>query len=217
VVSADGRFIAFESWASDLVANDDNTQKDVFVYDRLRDRISLVSHAAGSENSGNSGSFNPVFAPAGAMVGFISGDSDLVAGDLNESIDVFAAQLDVSLPGDSDGDGLDDAWELAAFSTLDYGPNDDPDGDGSSNLQEFRAGTLPNDAASGFVLHFDGLMALSFKTAPGHTYQLEARQDFSAGSSWQPVGVQIGGDGSINSIQSSNTGAQQYFRIRLIQ
>jgi Tol biopolymer transport system component len=38
VVSADGRFIAFESWASDLVATDANGLKDVFVYDRYTDQ-----------------------------------------------------------------------------------------------------------------------------------------------------------------------------------
>lgn len=50
---------------------------------------------------------------------------------------------------DTDGDGLPDDWEITYFGHLGYGANDDPDGDGVSNLQEFlqgetrRAGSSP--------------------------------------------------------------------------
>jgi hypothetical protein len=53
-----------------------------------------------------------------------------------------------SNPGDTDADGLPDAWESTYFGTLAYGVNDDYDGDGYTNLQEYRAGTLPNNANS---------------------------------------------------------------------
>ena len=45
--------------------------------------------------------------------------------------------------GDSDGDGLPDAWEMQYFGNLLQGPNDDPDGDGASNLLEFYQGRNP--------------------------------------------------------------------------
>jgi len=45
--------------------------------------------------------------------------------------------------GDSDGDGLPDAWEMQYFGNLLQGPNDDPDGDGASNLLEFHQGRNP--------------------------------------------------------------------------
>jgi len=44
---------------------------------------------------------------------------------------------------DTDTDGLPDGWEQAYLYGLDYGPNDDPDGDGSDNAQEYRLGTNP--------------------------------------------------------------------------
>jgi hypothetical protein len=45
---------------------------------------------------------------------------------------------------DADGDGLPDCWELTYFPSIySYGPNDDPDGDGVSNLDEFLEGTSP--------------------------------------------------------------------------
>ncbi len=49
---------------------------------------------------------------------------------------------------DSDGDGLPDAWETTHFGHLDYGPADDPDGDGYLNIYEYVGGTDPTDAAS---------------------------------------------------------------------
>ena len=47
--------------------------------------------------------------------------------------------------GDADHDGLPDAWEEDNFGNLDQGPDDDPDGDGLSNLDELNNGTDPND------------------------------------------------------------------------
>jgi hypothetical protein len=49
--------------------------------------------------------------------------------------------------GDSDGDGLPDAWEMAYFGHLNYGANDDPDGDGVNNLDEYRQGRNPTKGA----------------------------------------------------------------------
>lgn len=50
-------------------------------------------------------------------------------------------------PGDTDGDGLPDAWELNYWSNLQYGPNDDPDGDGVTNFTEYLLGRNPTKAA----------------------------------------------------------------------
>jgi hypothetical protein len=53
-----------------------------------------------------------------------------------------------SNPDDTDADGLPDAWEMLYFSTLSYGPSDDPDSDGFTNSQEYQAGTNPADENS---------------------------------------------------------------------
>lgn len=52
-------------------------------------------------------------------------------------------------PGlDADGNGLEDAWERRFFGRVGVDPNGDDDGDGFTNLAEFRAGTTPTDAAA---------------------------------------------------------------------
>jgi Bacterial TSP3 repeat len=45
---------------------------------------------------------------------------------------------------DTDGNGLPDWWEIQNFGHIRNDPNADPDGDGLSNLQEYRLGTNPN-------------------------------------------------------------------------
>jgi hypothetical protein len=50
---------------------------------------------------------------------------------------------------DFDGDGLPDCWELTYFPSIySYGPNDDPDGDGVRNLDEYLEGTDPTNPLS---------------------------------------------------------------------
>jgi len=51
---------------------------------------------------------------------------------------------------DTDHDGLDDAWEMAHFGSLAWGPKDDPDGDGYSNTMEQLMGTDPTTANAPF-------------------------------------------------------------------
>jgi hypothetical protein len=59
--------------------------------------------------------------------------------------------LDISIVlEDLDGNGLPDAWERLFFGRTGIDPSADPDGDGLSNLDEYKAGTNPNDAQSQF-------------------------------------------------------------------
>lgn len=44
---------------------------------------------------------------------------------------------------DVDNDGLEDAWEFRELLSYHYGPDDDPDGDNQTNMEEFNAGTDP--------------------------------------------------------------------------
>jgi Tol biopolymer transport system component len=120
-ISADGRYVAFDSGASNLVPGDTNDRTDVFVFDRDSGAIRRVSvDAAGAE--ANEASTFPSISADGRYVAFQSGASNLVAGDTNATTDVFVADLGAGVwtegpPGDpvcsdgidNDGDGSIDA------------------------------------------------------------------------------------------------------------
>jgi len=53
---------------------------------------------------------------------------------------------DLTPGNDTDSDGLPDSWEQLYFGNLDQGPNDDPDKDGLTNLQEYQQGKKPTIA-----------------------------------------------------------------------
>jgi Tol biopolymer transport system component len=87
-LSADGRFVAFGSRASNLVADDTNNRRDIFVHDRqtgTTERVSIDGTGAG----GSAHSREPSISADGRFVTFHSDASNLVAGDTNSSSDIF--------------------------------------------------------------------------------------------------------------------------------
>jgi len=87
-ISADGRFVAFWSYASNLVSGDTNVYDDVFVRDRQTGTTQRVSVASGG-TQGNNDSLNSSISADGQFVVFDSYASNLVSGDTNGTIDVF--------------------------------------------------------------------------------------------------------------------------------
>lgn len=67
---------------------------------------------------------------------------------------VAAVQTDSIRPGALAPDGLPVAWLLQNFGTTNVNAGADPDGDGQSNLQEYLAGTDPNNATSVLSINF---------------------------------------------------------------
>ena len=87
-ISADGRFIAFYSRATNLIGEETTGFGDVYVRERETGTITLVSvSSAGVE--GNNDSYGPSISSGGRFVAFWSGASNLVGGDLNGLPDVF--------------------------------------------------------------------------------------------------------------------------------
>jgi Tol biopolymer transport system component len=91
MISADGRFVAFESAASDLVANDDNTNLDVFLRDLQTGVTTLVTTNTNGAASRNDTLFLTLFGLSrdGRVVLFSSGARDLVTNDQNDSADLY--------------------------------------------------------------------------------------------------------------------------------
>ena len=83
-----GRYVAFESLATDLVPGDTNRVSDVFVHDRRTGKTTRVSVDSRGRQA-NGGSSAPSLSADGRFVGFGSYGSNLVDGDTNQEIDVF--------------------------------------------------------------------------------------------------------------------------------
>jgi Tol biopolymer transport system component len=123
LMSGDGRWVAFDSMASNLVAGDTNRMWDVFVHDRQTGTTTRVSVASeGAEGSGNT---NPYIRPAisgdGRLVAFDSEASNLVIGDTNGLSDVFVHDRQTGTttrvsegPGAGQGNGDSRAQAISA-------------------------------------------------------------------------------------------------------
>lgn len=92
-ISADGRYVAFPSLASNLVAGDRNKLSDVFVRDRKLGRTTRVSVTSrGREGRGrpySNGSNTASITADGRYVAFHSDMTNLVTGDTNRTFDIF--------------------------------------------------------------------------------------------------------------------------------
>jgi Tol biopolymer transport system component len=144
-ISGDGRVVAFESFATNLVVGGgrDNGVTDIYVRNLSRGRIQLVSRNADG-GVGNGQSLFPRVSADGGTVVFTSWASDLVEGDTNGEPDVFAYDLEertVSrISVGADGEPANGPSRLAAVS-----------GDGnlvvfSSEASNLVAGDLNRDA-----------------------------------------------------------------------
>ncbi len=103
-ISADGRFVAFESDAINLVAGDTNAVFDVFVRDTCAgaagctpSTVRVSVDTAGGEANSDSGA--PSISPDGRFVAFESDATNLVAGDTNGLRDIFVRDTCLGAPG----------------------------------------------------------------------------------------------------------------------
>jgi PKD repeat protein/Tol biopolymer transport system component len=143
-ISADGRYVAFTSAASNLVSGDTNAATDIFVRDLLTGQTARVS-VASDGTEGNGGSFSPAISADGRYVAFESCASNLVAGDTNDQPDVFVHNRQtggterVSVASDGSeadacswwaalsADGRYVAFASCASNLVDSDTNDQPD------------------------------------------------------------------------------------------
>lgn len=140
-ISGDGRYVAFVSDASNLVADDTNTSRDVFVFDRQTATTTRASvDSAGTQAILDS--FTPALSADGRFVAFTSFAPNLIPSDTNDGSDVFVRDLQASTTTraseyqggfEADGDSLrpaisadgrfvafdSDAWNLAWGDTND--------------------------------------------------------------------------------------------------
>jgi Ca2+-binding RTX toxin-like protein len=118
-ISANGRFVAFESAASNLVGGDGNNSRDIFVRDLSANTTVLVSVSATGGRS-NGDSKRPSLSADGRFIAFSSEASNLVPGDTNNRSDIFVRDLQTNIitrvSGDAAGDIANGISLLPALS-----------------------------------------------------------------------------------------------------
>jgi Tol biopolymer transport system component len=91
-ITPDGRWVAFNSAASNLVPGDTNGADDVFRKDLRTGTVTLASRRTGGAQ-GNNSSFNPTITPNGRIIAYGSWATDLTPGDTNDQTDLFVTKL----------------------------------------------------------------------------------------------------------------------------
>ena len=148
--------------------------------------------------------------------------------NISDGRDIGAVEMNLNRVGgqDSDGDGMPDDYEVYFGFNRDD-PSDanlDADGDGMTNLQEYIAGTNPFDAQSALRI-IDVEAAIPYVLArfatvvPHRGYRLE-RSDSLKNPNWNAIpGVpdySATAFGSLSITDDTATGAQHFYRIRVL-
>ena len=128
-ISADGRYVAFASQASNLVTGDSNVKADIFVRDIIGGTTKRVS-VSSTGTQGNGDCIEPQISANGRFVAFSSSSTNLVVGDTNGQYDVFVHDLQTSQTtrvsvsstgqqgsGSSGGPAMSDDGNFVAFQS----------------------------------------------------------------------------------------------------
>lgn len=84
--------------------------------------------------------------------------------------------------GDTDADGLPDAWETTYFGSLGQNATGDYDHDETNNLAEYRLGLVPNSGSSRFAATRSASGQLQWPSVVGVTFKIERSTSLAAGS-----------------------------------
>lgn len=221
VFSADGRFVAFRSFAMDI-ASGIVRPPSLMLFDRVTGSNTLLVTGT-SELDASAALAQPALSTNGTTVAFHGWDAGLVPGDLNRAGDAFAVLVDYLSPLDSDGDGIPDWWTIEYFDHPTGQADDlsraqdDADVDSLTNLEEFHAGTIPTEASSVLACEIveDGLggdFTLRWPAVAGRNYQVYEAVDLG-NPGWQLVPEAPTIVGGWGSLQVQASGSTHYFRV----
>lgn len=127
---------------------------------------------------------------------------------------------------DSDGDGIPDDWMLQHFGhptgqLADQSrAQDDPDGDGMNNLQEYAAGSDPLNASSFFkatialVVATNGTV-LSWPASPGRGYRVQYKDDLNA-PQWLDAPGTVSVSGSSGVYSAAAVSQRRFYRVTVV-
>ncbi len=167
-LSADGRYVTFSSFASNLAAGDNNGEFDIFVYDRITRTIERVS-VSDAAVEGNGDSESPALSADGRYVTFYSDASNLVPGDNNGTDDIFVydrttRSIERVSVSDAAVEGNGDSLEPALSADGRY-----------VTFRSFASNLVPGDNNS----ERDIFIAFNPLATPGVTRNLQAGEIYS--------------------------------------
>jgi hypothetical protein len=116
---------------------------------------------------------------------------------------------------DTDHDGLPDAWEVAHLGSIKAAPGADADGDGTTNMMEYLAGTDPADAMSVFrpTVQMEGTeIVLSLQTVAGRRYRVWGSADLKT---WTALDT-ITGDGNPAQFLIATSEARYFLKVEIL-
>jgi Tol biopolymer transport system component len=189
-ISADGRFVVFESLAANLVSGDTNGMVDIFVRDRALGTTVRVSRSTGGTQA-NGNSEAPAISADGRYVVYSSDATNLVSGDTNAQPDIFLRDL---VAGTTSRVSITDSEAQANGGSL--FPSISADG---------RYVAFQSDATNFWGLDANGSADIYFRDRQaGNTGRVSVNNDGTMGNdgSWNPS---ISGDGQYIAFQSDAT------------
>lgn len=130
-------------------------------------------------------------------------------------------QRQVVLFPDTDGDLMDDNWEATYFGNLSRNGTGDFDSDGMSDLAEFLAGTLPNNATSLLQLTSNtapsgNSVTIQWQSVAGKAYRVQYKDDLNL-VSWSDLSGDVTASGTTAmKTDTTATGAKRFYRVVLV-
>jgi len=162
--------------------------------------------------------FSPAldFTNATGLVSITVDPDNLVAESdkTNNKGEVFAYMRE-----DTNANGIPDWWEQFYFGTL-VNANDDADGDGASNIQEYWAQTSPIDRADYFRVQESPPIpggtnrVLQWNTQPGWQYSVYMTTNVATTNEWRLVGAGVSTDDKITFTNRTNL-PQQFYKVQI--
>lgn len=231
-ISADGRIIAFASFAENLVEDDTNQVADIFIYDLQTGTIERISKSSSGEQA-NADSVRPAISANGRVIAFESLASNLVPGDTNRRSDIFVydrlmgsiervsvnllgdegnhTSLQPSISGDGrmvaflsladnlfpgDGNGVQDAFVYDRLTDFQQRISFGPDGEDADDTAH-SVTINPNGTSIAFITSADNILLESPKGTALYSYNtgiyrtayvapaaIDDRPSLSTGGQW---------------------------------